>query len=108
MGSLNALAALFVPARQADEFEREEILNDAAKFLVFSVDGDIVALKTRKGRIFLEKDEAKKLVWFDYYPAGTADRVRFWMNESSVTFLGDALRQHPERRVPMERLMIVW
>lgn len=99
MGTMNALAVLFVQAREADEFEREEILQDASQFIGFAVEGSQVWMLTPKGRVFAEADKEHKVVHFDFYPKDRFDRIRFWMNTSSVKFLSDLLHSHPERRI---------
>lgn len=110
-GTMNALAALFVQEREPDgDHERDILTGEAYSFKAFAVEGSTVALITEKGRFFLETKtvEGCKIVWFDYYPAHRADRVRWWFNASSVKDLGEKLRNSPDKRLPMEVLMTHW
>jgi hypothetical protein len=102
VGSAFALARWFQPERFAnrpeDDYVRDEILNDLYDAEAVAVRGDTVLVRTAKGACMIEKRDVgckSALVDFDYVSSERWERTAFWMNESSVRDLGEALRSKP-------------
>lgn len=58
-GSMNPLAQLFMGAREAEEFEREELANHASQFKAWAKEGSTIALITEKGRFMIDASRVK-------------------------------------------------
>lgn len=101
-GSAAALGAWFTEGREADEFEREEILNDLHQFTAYGVSDATTIITTPNGRALVERQEQEKfpeypLITFEYVRHGRWGKTTFWFNFSSVKFLFDALAAAPEK-----------
>lgn len=108
-GNAHATAQWFQQARQADEFEREDLQMDAEAFTEFATQGGQVLLRTPRGRTLVERREVAgggAIIVFTHAPRGSWDLVAWWFNPHSVASLGDALRAAPDRRRDFDRLFI--
>lgn len=89
----------------ADDFLREELLNDVYLASAVAVNADrLVLAKTPRGCCVMRvtSERGAEIVMFDHL-AGD-QRVSFWMNKSSVRDLGDHLRKLP--RVAWSALIV--
>lgn len=100
-GSAFALARWFGGEQYAngpqDDFTRERLLSSLYDGTHVACSGDTVLVKTPLGACMIEVERhgAGKLVHFDFVNDTTWERIRFWMNASSVEDLGAHLRTLP-------------
>jgi hypothetical protein len=95
-----------VPVGRDDDAERERILRSVAAAEAYAVKEKVVIVRGPAGRTLMEVQTAggSPIVLFTHADRD-ATRVRhFWMNATSVTFLGDHLRSHPELRVEFDSI----
>jgi hypothetical protein len=80
-----------------DDAARERVLDDVMHATLVAVNGDEVLVRTPTGACHIEvvEQQGVDLVMFDHVEDGRWNRVRFWMNASSVVDVGRALRAAP-------------
>lgn len=108
-GSAGALGAWFIEGREADEFEREEILSDLYRFDAYGVSADrkvIIATPNGRAIVQLIDYEGSPLITFEYVRHGRWGKTTFWFNPNSVADLGERLRAAPEKRTDFDTLFI--
>jgi hypothetical protein len=88
-----------------DDQIREDVMGDAHTFTRFAVKGNLVILKTLKGRTILETVErnGSRLVIVDHV-ASRWMRVRFWTNAASLKSLSAELKASPEARTSFDEI----
>jgi len=92
---------------EANEFEREEILNQAYNFEKFAVRDGVVVIKHPDGRIRLTEEAGLGLILITSFPDDDTEGVKtFWMNISSLHDLGNKLRVSDQRRVSPDTIWI--
>ena len=98
-GSMNTLAQMFMNPREATEFEREEILQKALTMTSYLVEDKAVFIFTPSGYMILEpRKEDPNIIDIDWHPRDVWERIYFWMNKSSLKWLGDFLRKNKDKR----------
>lgn len=91
-----------------EDFLREEVLTEAHNFVAYGVSGDLVLLKTPRGRVLCSAKTVSgcPIVEFDWVESGRWSRRTFWMNQSSVADLSAKLKASPDKRRPFDELFI--
>ena len=79
-----------------EEGEREAVLEDVYAAVAVAVEGKCMLAKTPKGAVMLTREEGEGLVWFDAVSDERWERVRFWMNATSVSDLCEHLGHLPQ------------
>ena len=90
-----------IPGREADEFEREELLNEIHNVVKWAVKDRVVMVHTLKGNYVIETDE---IVHFYFYPKDTTERIHFWCNKDSMKDIGNRLRRSSHLRCAAEEM----
>ena len=88
---------------EANEFQREDVLNKAFEFQSFAVMDNMVTIVRSDCKIVLETEMLKgvSVVFIAYFPVDVEEEpLHFWMNKSSMSSLGDKLRASSSRRIP--------
>ena len=104
---------------------REEIMNEASRFTAWGVDkSGRVLLRTPKGRVLIElvntvpaadgdgchlcRDHCKSgsVALLTWLPRERTTAWRTWFNKSSISYLGDAIRNATDKQTSFDQIFI--
>jgi hypothetical protein len=111
-----ALARWYTKAREAEEFEREELIGKLYDFTAWGEVNKNLILKTKEGACVISINGGGQGTWPETIPPGSCivdfeivknrmwDKVHFWFNYSSVQDLIQKIRTATDKKVPFDRL----